>query len=238
MGSDGVGPSHRLNDEDDEKGAKGSSLLTQGLNLYALCDNDELAYVDGKGEGKIGLAIRVGRWGIRIIRKIIKDEAKRLYRKEDRDICGSKQVIKRMSTTREGLVFVVNVIRRGVRHFLGTHIALTMTASGLGEGTPVRLDYVLDDTAKVTRLSFSVGQWNEEVTRSKNYGCPDSLVEVASLERPALMGSVEFRFPAALKAKAVTSEIRVTLMCAGEKTVDIFAISQSLHLAVSAKMIQ
>ena len=68
-----------------------------GLNLYALCDNNELVYVDGKGEGKIGLAIRVGRWGIRIIRKITKDEAKRLYRKEGSDICGSKQVIKRMS---------------------------------------------------------------------------------------------------------------------------------------------
>ena len=38
-------------------------------------------------------------------------------------------------------------------------------------------------------------------------------------------GSVEFRFPAVLKAKAVTSEIRVTLMRTGKKkTVDIFAI--------------
>ena len=123
-----------------------------------------------------------------------------------------------------GLVFVVNVIRRGVRHFLGTHIALTMTTGGLSEGTPVRLDYVLDGMAKVVRLSFSVGQWNEEVTRSKNYGCPDSLVEVASLTHPAPMGSVEFRFPAALKAEAITSEIRVTLMRTGKKTVDIFAI--------------
>ena len=123
-----------------------------------------------------------------------------------------------------GLVFVVNVIRRGVRHFLGTHIVLTMTASCLSEGTPVRLDYVLDGTAMVTRLSFAVGQWNEEVTRSKSYGCPDSLVEVASLKRPAPMGSVEFRFPAVLKAKAMTSEIRVTLMRTGKKTVDIFAI--------------
>ena len=120
-----------------------------------------------------------------------------------------------------GLVFVVNVIRRGVRHFWETHIVLTMTASGLIEGTPVRLDYVLDDMAKVTRLSFAVGQWNEEVTRSKNYGCPDSLVKVISLEHPAPMGSVEFRFPAAVKAKAITSEIRVTLMRTGKKTVDI-----------------
>ena len=123
-----------------------------------------------------------------------------------------------------GLVFVVNVIRRGVRHFLGTHIALTMTTNGLVEGTPVRLDYVLDGTAMVTRLSFAVGQWNEEVTRSKSYGCPESIVEVASLTHPAPMGSVEFRFPAALKAKAITSEIRVTLMRTGKKTVDIFAI--------------
>lgn len=123
-----------------------------------------------------------------------------------------------------GLVFVVNVIRRCVRHFLGTHIALTMTASCLSEGTPVRLDYVLDDTAKVTRLSFAVGQWNEGITQSKTYGCPDSLVEVASLTHPVPMGSVEFRFPAALKAKAITSEIRVTLMRTGKKTVDIFAI--------------
>lgn len=39
------------------------------------------------------------------------------------------------------------------------------------------------------------------------------------------MGSVEFRFPAVSKAKAVTSEIRVTLMRTGKKkTVDIFAI--------------
>ena len=39
------------------------------------------------------------------------------------------------------------------------------------------------------------------------------------------MGSVEFRFPAVLKAKAVTSEILVTLMGTGKKkTVDIFAI--------------
>ena len=123
-----------------------------------------------------------------------------------------------------GLVFVVNVIRRGVRHLLGTHITLTMTASGLIEGTPVRLDYALDGRVKVTRLSFAVGQWNEEVTRSKNYGCPESIVEVASLTHPAPMGSVEFRFPAALEAKAITSEIRVTLMRTGKKTVDIFAI--------------
>ena len=39
------------------------------------------------------------------------------------------------------------------------------------------------------------------------------------------MGSVEFRFPTVLKAKAVTSEILVTLMRTGKKkTVDIFAI--------------
>ena len=39
------------------------------------------------------------------------------------------------------------------------------------------------------------------------------------------MGSVEFRCPAVSKAKAVTSEIRVTLMRTGKKkTVDIFAI--------------
>ena len=123
-----------------------------------------------------------------------------------------------------GLVFVVKVFRRGVSHFLGTHVVLTMTTGGLSEGTPVRLDYVLDDTAKVTRLSFAVGQWNEGITQSKTYGCPDSLVEVASLTHPVPMGSVEFRFPAALKAKAITSEIRVTLMRTGKKTVDIFAI--------------
>lgn len=99
-----------------------------------------------------------------------------------------------------------------------------MTTNGLVEGTPVRLDYALDGRVKVTRLSFAVGQWNEEVTRSKNFGCPDSLVEVISLEHPAPMGSVEFRFPAALEAKAITSEIRVTLMRTGKKTVDIFAI--------------
>ena len=100
-----------------------------------------------------------------------------------------------------------------------------MTTSGLSEGTPVRLDYAFDGTAKVTRLLFAVGQWNEEVTRSKDYGSPESLVEVVSLEHPSPMGSVEFRFPAVLKAKAVTSEIRVTLMRTGKKkTVDIFAI--------------
>ena len=77
----------------------------------------------------------------------------------------------------------------------------------------------------MTRLLFAVGQWNEEVTRSKDYGSPESLVEVVSLEHPSPMGSVEFRFPAVLKAKAVTSEIRVTLMRTGKKkTVDIFAI--------------
>ena len=76
----------------------------------------------------------------------------------------------------------------------------------------------------MTRLLFAVWQWNEEVTRTKSYGCPESLVEVASLEHPAPMGSVEFRFPAVLKAKAITSEIRVTLMRTGKKTVDIFAI--------------
>ena len=124
-----------------------------------------------------------------------------------------------------GLFFVAKVIRRGVSHFLGTHVALTMTTSGLSEGTPVRLDYAFDGTAKVTRLLFAVGQWNEEVTRSKDYGSPESLVEVVSLEHPSPMGSVEFRFPAVLKAKAVTSEIRVTLMRTGKKkTVDIFAI--------------
>ena len=57
------------------------------------------------------------------------------------------------------------------------------------------------------------------------YGSPESLVEVVSLEHPSPMGSVEFRFPAVLKAKAVTSEILVTLMRTGKKkTVDIFAI--------------
>lgn len=59
----------------------------------------------------------------------------------------------------------------------------------------------------------------------KSYGCPDSLVEVASLEHPAPMGSVEFRFPAVLKAKAMTSEIRVTQVRMDmKKMVDIFAI--------------
>ena len=124
-----------------------------------------------------------------------------------------------------GLVFVVKVFRRGVSHFLGTHVVLTMTASGRSEGTPVRLDYALGGAAKVTRLLFAVGQWNEEVTRTKSYGCPESLVEVASLEHPAPMGSVEFRFPAVLKAKAMTSEIRVTQVRMDmKKMVDIFAI--------------
>ena len=124
-----------------------------------------------------------------------------------------------------GLVFVVKVFRRGVSHFLGTHVVLTMTASGRSEGTPVRLDYALGGAAKVTRLLFAVGQWNEEVTRTKSYGCPESLVEVASLEHPAPMGSVEFRFHAVLKAKAMTSEIRVTQVRMDmKKMVDIFAI--------------
>ena len=39
------------------------------------------------------------------------------------------------------------------------------------------------------------------------------------------MGSVEFRFPAVLKAKAMTSEIRVTQVRMDmKKMVDIFAI--------------
>lgn len=82
------------------------------------------------------------------------------------------------------------------------------------------------NTTLLTSLTLQFRrQWNEEVTRSKDYGSPESLVEVVSLEHPSPMGSVEFRFPAVLKAKAVTSEILVTLMRTGKKkTVDIFAI--------------
>ena len=71
--------------------------LNGGLNLYVLCDDDALNYVDSYGCGKVGIVIKVGKWGIKVVKYVSNGVARRLYLKEGKDIKGSKQMIKKMS---------------------------------------------------------------------------------------------------------------------------------------------
>jgi RHS repeat-associated protein len=71
--------------------------FTDGPNLYAYVGDDPVNFYDPLGEGKFGLVVRVGKWGLKKIRNITKDEAKRLYKKQGKDISGSKKQLKKFS---------------------------------------------------------------------------------------------------------------------------------------------
>ena len=71
--------------------------LNGGLNQYAFCDGDAVNYVDPDGCGKAGIVIRIGKWGIKVVKYVSNDVVRRLYRKEGKDISSSKQMLKKMS---------------------------------------------------------------------------------------------------------------------------------------------
>ena len=64
---------------------------------YAYVGNNPFRFVDLTGLGKFGLVIRIGKWGLKKIRSLTKDEAKFLYRKRNKDIVASKNEMKKLS---------------------------------------------------------------------------------------------------------------------------------------------
>ena len=71
--------------------------LSGGLNLYAFCGNDGVNKLDCAGTSWVGIAVKIGKWGVKITKRVSKSSARRLYREKGADICGSKQAIKKLS---------------------------------------------------------------------------------------------------------------------------------------------
>jgi RHS repeat-associated protein len=70
--------------------------ISGGLNQYVFVDNCPTSFKDPSGEGKVGIAVRIGKSGLKLLKKAIsRDEAKRLYRKEGQDVFASKQQIRK-----------------------------------------------------------------------------------------------------------------------------------------------
>ena len=71
--------------------------LSGGINLYAFCDDDGVNKLDCAGTSWFGIAVKIGKWGVKITKRVSKSSARRLYREKGADICGSKQAIKKLS---------------------------------------------------------------------------------------------------------------------------------------------
>ncbi len=71
--------------------------IVGGINYYIYVENDPVNYVDPEGYGKFGIAIKVGKWGLKKGKILLRDAAKRLYKKQGKDVYGSKNTLKKWS---------------------------------------------------------------------------------------------------------------------------------------------
>jgi len=64
-------------------------------NLYGYVLNDPVNFLDPPGLSAFGAAKRIGKWGLKKLGNLSRDEAKRLFKKEGEDILGSKSQLRK-----------------------------------------------------------------------------------------------------------------------------------------------
>jgi RHS repeat-associated protein len=69
-------------------------------NLYGYVTSDPINFIDPTGHGKFGTAIRVGKWCLKKLGNLTRDQAKRKYKKQGKDIHGSKTQLKKWSKSK------------------------------------------------------------------------------------------------------------------------------------------
>ena len=70
-----------------------------GLNVYVYVDSNSANWIDPRGEGKIGAAIRIGKWGLKRLGNISKDEARKRFKRGE-DVILSKTQAKRLAKSK------------------------------------------------------------------------------------------------------------------------------------------
>ena len=66
------------------------------VNLYAMVQNNPVNYIDPDGLLASYIVKRIGQWSLKKLGRVTRDEAKRVFKKEGKDIMGSKTALKKL----------------------------------------------------------------------------------------------------------------------------------------------